>query len=197
MDEYDFLFKIILIGETGVGKSSIVTSYVDRHISDSHETTIGVDFRMKLVEMNGKTAKLQLWDTAGQEKFRAITRSYYRGAHAILVVIDVTNINSFNNINKWFTEIEENCQKKPAVFIIGNKTDLAFNREVMYSDVLEFAYKKEIPYKECSAKTSTFIDDMFLFIAEKTYENCKEQNTLYVNNGIKLDKKEKNSKCCN
>ncbi|VVU95738.1 Ras family [seawater metagenome] len=197
MDDYDFLFKIILIGETSVGKSSIVNSYLDKEISNSHETTIGVDFRMKMENLDSRIAKLQIWDTAGQEKFRAITRSYYRGAHAILIVFDITNRDSFLGLEKWFKEIDENATINPIIFLIGNKTDLDKRRQVSYIEALEFAQKKNISYKECSAKTANYVDEMFNFIANRTFENCKKYDTLRINNNIKLIQKKRFFKCCN
>jgi Ras-related protein Rab-1A len=100
-NEYDYLFKILLIGDSGVGKSSILTQFANKTFTDSYMSTIGVDFTIKTVDIDGKAVKLQIWDTAGQERFRTITSSYYRGAHGINLEYDITNVESFNNIKQW------------------------------------------------------------------------------------------------
>ena len=125
--EYDYLFKILLIGASNVGKSSIMTRYVDNIFSESYISTIGVDFKIKTLEVNNKIIKLQVWDTAGQERFRSITSSYYRGSSCIIVVFDLSDINSFiDAIEIWLDEIKKNNEKTGSnsmVYIVGNKLD--------------------------------------------------------------------------
>ena len=121
---YELLFKILLAGNTSVGKSSIFLRFVDNIWNDAFVPTIGVDFKIKTLNINYKNVKLQIWDTAGEERFRTIISSYYRGAHGILLIFDLTEIESFNNLNNWLAEIEKNANKNVVKVLIGNKCDL-------------------------------------------------------------------------
>ncbi|CAM0958698.1 unnamed protein product [Alopecurus aequalis] len=108
--EYDYLFKLLLIGDSSVGKSCLLLRFADDAYVDTYISTIGVDFKIRTVELDGKSVKLQIWDTAGQERFRTITSSYYRGAHGIIIVYDVTDMESFNNVKQWLSEIDRLLQ---------------------------------------------------------------------------------------
>jgi small GTP-binding protein len=198
MDDYDFLLKVILIGDTRVGKSSIVSMFVNKRMSDLHDTTIGVDFNMKKIELDSKIAKLQLWDTAGQEKFRSIIGSYYRCAHATIVVFDLTSIKSFENIENWFKEIDEKGPPITTKFLIGNKSDLVKDRKIDKEIANEIAERNDATYFECSAKNNNFIEEMFKIISEKTLEKCIENNidTIRKNNTVKINNNNKIFKCC-
>eukprot|EP00887_Chlorella_sp_A99_P006405 scaffold3.g6405.t1 len=157
--EYDFLFKLLLIGDSGVGKSCLLLRFADDTYTESYISTIGVDFKIRTVELDGKVIKLQIWDTAGQERFRTITSSYYRGAHGIIVVFDVTDQDSFNNVKQWLNEIDrrahgyanENVNK----LLVGNKVDLTSKRVVDSATAKAFADEIGIPYIETSAKNAT------------------------------------------
>eukprot|EP01113_Clastostelium_recurvatum_P000455 TRINITY_DN101_c0_g1_i2.p1 TRINITY_DN101_c0_g1~~TRINITY_DN101_c0_g1_i2.p1 ORF type:complete len:985 (+),score=334.30 TRINITY_DN101_c0_g1_i2:83-3037(+) len=165
--EYDYLFKILLIGDSGVGKSCALLRFADdSFFSESYISTIGVDFKVRTVELNGYTVKLQIWDTTGQERFRTITSSYYRGAHAILLVYDITDTVSFNNIKQWLQEIDryacENVNKR----LLGNKCDMVEKRTVLTETAQEFADHMGIPFMETSAKTGRNIQEAFLETAQ-------------------------------
>merc|ERR1712023_429870 len=123
MGDYDYLFKLLLIGDSGVGKSSLLLRFADDTYTQSYISTIGVDFKIRTVELEGKTIKLQIWDTAGQERFRTITSSYYRGAHGIIVVYDVTDIDSFNNVKQWLCEIDRYACENVNKLLVGNKCE--------------------------------------------------------------------------
>ncbi|KRH95132.1 GTPase Rab1/YPT1, small G protein superfamily [Pseudoloma neurophilia] len=174
MAEHHFLFKTILIGNSGVGKTSIITRYVDKIYTENFISTIGVDFKIKTIELDGNIVKLQIWDTAGQERFRAITTSYYRGSQCILIVFDVTDRESFNEIPSWIQEIKKKCVKNPLIVVLGNKIDDKDKLDVTEDEVKNFI-KKESFLKDClyrfiSAKENTNIDDIFITVVKKLME---------------------------
>ena len=131
--EYDYLFKLLLIGDSGVGKSCLLLRFADDTYTESYISTIGVDFKIRTIELDGKTIKLQIWDTAGQERFRTITSSYYRGAHGIIVVFDVTDQESFNNVKQWLHEIDRYACANVKKLLVGNKCDLTTKKQVEYN----------------------------------------------------------------
>lgn len=159
--EYDHLFKLLLIGDSGVGKSCLLLRFADDTYTESYISTIGVDFKIRNVEQDGKNIKLQIWDTAGQERFRTITSSYYRGAHGIIIVYDITDLDSFNNVKTWLTEIEKFASDNVNKLLVGNKCDLTAQRQVDTQVAKEFADSLGIPFLETSAKTSTNVEQAF------------------------------------
>jgi len=156
--EYDFLFKLLLIGDSGVGKSCLLLRFADDTYTESYISTIGVDFKIRTVELDGKTIKLQIWDTAGQERFRTITSSYYRGAHGIIVVYDVTDAESFNNVKQWLHEIDRYANENVNKLLVGNKSDLQNKRAVTFEQGKELADSLNIEFLETSAKNSTNVE---------------------------------------
>ena len=130
--DYDHLFKLVLIGDTGVGKSCLLLCFADDTYTESYISTIGVDFRIRTLEQDGTTVKLQTWDTSGQERSRTITSSYYRGAHGIIIVYDVTDKESFNNVKHWMQEIDRYAADGVNKLLVGNKCDLASKKVVSY-----------------------------------------------------------------
>jgi len=163
--EYDYLFKLLVIGDSGVGKSCLLLRFADDIYSETYISTIGVDFKIKTIDIGGKTVKLQIWDTAGQEKFRTITSTYYRGAHGIAIVYDVTDLTSFNHLNMWLQEIERSAKDSVSKIIIGNKSDMTSKRVVETSSGKEFADKLGIPFLETSAKNATNVEQAFITMA--------------------------------
>jgi len=173
--EYDHLFKLLIIGDSGVGKSCLLLRFSDDVFTDSFISTIGVDFKIKTITIDGQRVKLQIWDTAGQERFRTITSSYYRGAHGIIVVFDVTNQVSFNNITKWLQEIDTFAGSHVQKLLVGNKCDLVDDRKVPSESGEELAKKLQIPYVETSAKNSTNVDKAFAQMAADIKEKGRKE----------------------
>ena len=166
--EYDYLFKLLLIGDSGVGKSCLLLRFADDTYTESYISTIGVDFKIRTIELDGKTIKLQIWDTAGQERFRTISSTYYRGAHGIIIVYDVTNRDSFSNVTRWLTEIDKYARESVQKLLVGNKSDCAPGmRQVETSTGQEFANNLDISFVETSAKSGTFVDTAFLTMAHE------------------------------
>eukprot|EP01033_Poteriospumella_lacustris_P008633 gene8633-6218_t len=165
--EYDYLFKLLLIGDSGVGKSCLLLRFADDTYTESYISTIGVDFKIRTIELDGKTIKLQIWDTAGQERFRTITSSYYRGAHGIIVVYDVTDLESFNNVKQWLHEIDRYASDNVNKLLVGNKSDLTTKRAVSFDQAKEFADSLGIEFVETSAKNSTNVEKAFMMMASQ------------------------------
>ncbi|VDK67210.1 unnamed protein product [Onchocerca ochengi] len=165
--EYDYLFKLLLIGDSGVGKSCLLLRFADDTYTESYISTIGVDFKIRTIDLDGKTIKLQIWDTAGQERFRTITSSYYRGAHGIIVVYDITDQESFNNVKQWLQEIDRYACENVNKLLVGNKCDLTTRRAVEQNAAKEYADQLGIPFLETSAKSSTNVEQAFITMASE------------------------------
>uniref|UniRef100_A0A914BWX9 Ras-related protein Rab-35 n=1 Tax=Acrobeloides nanus TaxID=290746 RepID=A0A914BWX9_9BILA len=202
--DYDHLFKLLIIGDSGVGKSSLLLRFADNTFSPNYITTIGVDFKIRTINIDGQRIKLQIWDTAGQERFRTITSTYYRGTHGVIVVFDVTNGESFSNVKRWLHEIENNCDNVQKI-LVGNKVDDPERRVVVDSDAKRFAETIKINYFETSAKENLNVEAMFNCITKLVLDAKSRSPTTLPNNnnqgGVRLDgnsrrpDKKKNCKC--
>jgi Ras-related protein Rab-1A len=183
--DYDYIFKIVLIGDTCVGKSCILVRFSDDIFNDNYVTTIGVDFRFKTMIVKEKVAKIQIWDTAGEERYRSITTAYYRGAAAILICCDCTNIESFNNVNNWVEEIGKYTDKDTVdKIILMNKCDLEKERKVERSEIEKFEKKSGLKVLEVSAKTGEGIDKAFEYVISNLIDkNEKKDNNTMVLQG--------------
>jgi len=170
MDQYDHLFKILLVGDSGVGKSSLLLRFTDDMFQETFISTIGVDFKIRNVTINDKVVKLQIWDTAGQERFRTITSSYYRGAHGIIVVYDITDQVSFNNAKMWLNEIERYACGSVTKLLVGNKADMNPNRVVEAATAKTFAAQQGMLFSEASAKAGQGVDDAFMQLVKEIFD---------------------------
>lgn len=162
LTEYDLLFKVLLIGDSGVGKSSLLLRFADDMFTSTYISTIGVDFKIRTVEIDGKIVKLQLWDTAGQERFRTITTSYYRGAHGIIVAYDITDIESFRNVRFWLSETQMYAASEVVKLLVGTKSDLTEQRQVSLADAEAVADEVGIRVIETSSKEATNVNAAFM-----------------------------------
>mmetsp|Transcript_61522 Transcript_61522/g.168991 ORF Transcript_61522/g.168991 Transcript_61522/m.168991 type:complete len:210 (+) Transcript_61522:227-856(+) len=167
---YAYLFKYIIIGDTGVGKSCLLLQFTDKRFQPVHDLTIGVEFGARMVNIDNRQIKLQIWDTAGQESFRSITRSYYRGAAGALLVYDITRRDTFNHLTRWLEEAKQNSNPNMVIMLIGNKSDLHMRRAVSFKEGEQFAEEHGLIFLETSAKTAANVEQAFIKTAEKIYE---------------------------
>nr|2EQB_A Chain A, Ras-related protein SEC4 [Saccharomyces cerevisiae] len=163
------IMKILLIGDSGVGKSCLLVRFVEDKFNPSFITTIGIDFKIKTVDINGKKVKLQLWDTAGQERFRTITTAYYRGAMGIILVYDVTDERTFTNIKQWFKTVNEHANDEAQLLLVGNKSDME-TRVVTADQGEALAKELGIPFIESSAKNDDNVNEIFFTLAKLIQE---------------------------
>ena len=203
--DFDFNFKVLLLGNSGVGKSSLLLRFVDMTFNETFISTLGVDFKVKTMEIEDKNVKMQIWDTAGQERFRNIISSYFKGCHGILLLYDITNKESFKNLGYWLHEIEANANQKVLKILIGNKNDLEEERQISVKEGQDFADKKEMQFIETSVKMNNNINEAFYALGKKmieyyskqkptTIQDNNEKKTLVVKAGKDLNTKKG---CCN
>jgi Ras-related protein Rab-1A len=161
--QFDFFLipEVLIIGDSAVGKSCLLLQFSDQTFSETYVSTIGVDFKIRTLEVNGKQVKLQIWDTAGQERFQSITANYYHGSHAIAIVYDITNRQSFENLRRWVTDVDRLGNPQVCKIVIGNKADLEDKRAVRRDEGQAFADNLGVPFLEASAKTSFNVREMF------------------------------------
>lgn len=168
--DYDYLFKIVLIGDSGVGKSNLLSRFTTNEFNIESKSTIGVEFATRTIEVEGKKIKAQIWDTAGQERYRAITSAYYRGAVGALIVYDISKSSTYENCNHWLTELRENADDNVAVGLIGNKSDLAHLRAVPTDEAKNFALENQLLFTETSALNSDNVDQAFRELITAIYQ---------------------------
>ncbi len=159
---FNYLLKYIIIGDSAVGKSNILTRYVYEKFNEEFQSTIGVEFASKNAIVNNKIYRIQIWDTAGQESFRSITRAYYKNSVCAFIVYDITSRTSFENVKSWLDDIQKQCPKTTFLVLVGNKIDLENERQIMYEEGDSFAKENNMLYIETSAKTGQNIETLFL-----------------------------------
>tara|TARA_B100001029_G_C15047209_1_gene448029 strand:- start:1335 stop:1967 length:633 start_codon:yes stop_codon:yes gene_type:complete len=206
---FKYIFKLIIIGNNNVGKSSIIKSFNNDYFDQKYHSTIGIDFASKIIKLEDNTVvKLQIWDTAGTERFKSIVRNYYRGCIGGIIVFDVTNRQSFDNVIMWYNDLLMHTNKKAGeltILLVGNKNDLE-KRVISQSEASNLAYDLKIPYLETSAKLNENIDEIFYTVSDNIYEKIKNNEVFVEEHKIfnKFQIKESNSssrlknitKCC-
>ncbi|CAN6273250.1 unnamed protein product, partial [Urochloa humidicola] len=185
---YAYLFKYIIIGDTGVGKSCLLLQFTDKRFQPVHDLTIGVEFGARMITIDNKPIKLQIWDTAGQESFRSITRSYYRGAAGALLVYDITRRETFNHLASWLEDARQHANANMTVMLIGNKCDLSHRRAVSYEEGEQFAKEHGLVFMEASAKTAQNVEEAFIKTAGTIYKKIQDGifDVSNESNGIKV-----------
>lgn len=199
--DYDYVSKLLIIGDSGVGKSSLLNRYTDDGFTcDSSFPTIGVDFKVRTVQVDDAVVKLHIWDTAGQERFRTITRSYYRGASNIVIVYDVTNKKSFENLHMWLSDIAQYASFNANCLLVANKSDMVHQREVGYEQGQFFADLHGMSFVETSAKTAANVEQAFLSIARMAANDNRRSVTAdpstIILRGPRVTLKSTRPTCC-
>ena len=179
-EEYDYIFKVLLIGNSDVGKSSLILRYVDQIWNDVFVPTIGVDFKVKSLQIDNKRVKMQIWDTAGQERFRNVISSYFKGAHGILLIYDITARDSFKELENWLGEVERNATPQVLKILIGNKCDLEEQRQITVDEGEAFAARNGMKFIETSAKNNTNVNEAFEALAKIMVESSNKKNVIKV-----------------
>ena len=169
-DEYDFLFKLVLIGDLGVGKSNLLSRFTRNVINLESKSTNGVEFATRSIQVDGETIKAQIWDTAGQERYKAITSVYYRGAVAALLVYDIAKQLTYENVESWLREIRDHADANIVIMLVGNKSDLRQLRAVPTDEAKVFAEKNNLSFIETSAVDSTNVETAFHNILKEIYQ---------------------------
>ena len=187
--------KCIVIGSSGVGKTALTKRLVENTFSEHIQSTIGIEYEFTTIEVDGQQVKLNVWDTAGQEKFRSITRAYYREAVCVLIVFDLTDKETFNEVNTWVDDVRHKCDPKASIILVGNKSDLSENRQVSNSEATEYAKSMNLKYIETSAKTGDNVRTAFIQSAEDVCRKPVSANSstkhLQAN-----DKQKTSGSCC-
>ncbi len=197
-DSYDLLFKIVLVGDSGVGKSNLFSRFHKNEFSLESGTTLGVEFATKTMIIENATLKAQIWDTCGQEQFRALTKTYYKKAVGALVVYDITKKQTFDGIDKWYQDIKENAEEEVVLMLVGNKADLKHLREVETQQAAEVAKNKNMAFIETSALDSTNVETAFQMIVQQIYttfqktKNPSQYQTKQIGEGESIVLKDTN-----
>ena len=200
----DYKLKVVVVGDSGVGKTNLIKRFVTNTFSANSKATVGVEFISKSYRINDQVFKIEIWDTAGQERYKSLTAAYYKGAKGALIVYDTTQKTSFENIDKWMSEIKEKSSKDMKLMIIGNKIDLKDERQVETDEALAKAQILEAPIMETSALDATNVKEAFYDLLKEMYKEVKKKLDVVEsqaeggNEGIQLETNEENQKkgCC-
>ena len=166
IDNQDFVFKLVIVGDSGVGKSCLMHHFIYNRFKKDTTQTIGVDFSAKSIKLGSQEIKLQIWDTAGQEKFRSVARSYYRGAIGIVIVYDITKAESFQHVPQWLNDAKNSARNECSVCVVGNKSDLEDSRLISLNEGSKYCLENNLMHFECSAFTGQNVDEIFLSLSK-------------------------------
>ena len=204
-ENYDVLFKIVLIGDSFVGKTNIMSKYLKNEFHEDSKATVGVEFGAKKFDIEGKSVKAQIWDTAGQERYKAITTTYYKGAKGALIVYDITRKETFDSVDRWISELVNSGDKNMTMLLIGTKCDLDTQRQVTKEQGEEKAKAFRVAFLETSASSGENLDVAFEMIMKEVYSKCKNEldeedrmEEMQIGKEIDLTKEKKvdKKKCC-
>ena len=196
--EEEIVYKVLLLGDSSVGKTCFLLRYCDKSFQDVHLSTIGLDYRLKTITLkNNKNIKLQIWDTAGQDRFRAITKNYYKSANGVLLIYDISNLQTYENVKNWISQIREEANPNVIIYLVGNKIDLPKEKRVVnIEDGEKIAEEFEIKFKEASAKSGTNVNEIFEELVEKIDEKFSKLEAPKKKKGNQLYTGKKKKKCC-
>jgi len=175
-EDYDYLFKLVLIGDSGVGKSNLLSRFTRNEFNIDSKSTISVEFATRGVIIEGKTIKAQIWDTAGQERYRAITSAYYRGAVGALVLYDLSKHITYENVERWLRELRDHANQDIVIMLVGNKSDLRHLRTVPTEEALAYAERNQLSFIETSALDSTNVEKAFQMIISEIYKRASKDS---------------------
>ena len=203
-ENYEMMFKVVLVGDSFVGKTNIMSKYLKNEFHEDSKATVGVEFGSRQFNIEGHVVKAQIWDTAGQERYKAITSAYYKGAKGAFIVYDITRKESFDNVTKWAEQLKSTADKNLTIIIIGNKTDLEDQRQVKTEEGQNKANELESAFIETSAASGSNLDKAFEMMINEVYKKCHEEmlaeGDVEIEGGedINLAKKSENTKkaCC-
>jgi Ras-related protein Rab-11A len=203
-DNYEMMFKVVLVGDSFVGKTNIMSKYLKNEFHEDSKATVGVEFGSRQFNIEGHVVKAQIWDTAGQERYKAITSAYYKGAKGAFIVYDITRKESFDNVTKWAEQLKSSADKNLTIIIIGNKVDLEDQRQIKAEEGQNKANELESAFIETSASSGTNLDKAFEMMINEVYKKCHEEmlaeGDIEIEGGedINLAKKTENTKkaCC-
>ena len=207
-DNYEVMFKVVLVGDSSVGKTNIMSKYLKNEFHEDSKATVGVEFGSKQFTVEGHQVKAQIWDTAGQERYKAITSAYYKGAKGAFVVYDINRKQSFDSVDRWINDIKAAADKNLTIIIIGNKCDLEDQRQVKKEQGEEKAKSNEVAFMETSAFSGENLDKAFEKMVNEVFKKCHEEMTsdgeveaVWPSKDISLDKTKskdagKKKKCC-
>ena len=198
MADVDYIFKILIIGDSSVGKSNLLLRFSDNVFHDTFLPTIGVDFKIRNVTVGDKSIKLNIWDTAGQERFKTITAAYYKGAHGIILVYDITDRESFSNLGNWLNEVRKHAGPAVTRLLVGNKCDREDDRKVTRQEGLDFAQANGMQFMETSAKTRVNVDEAFFALSRQVFDALPPSEKGGPAEGAKLrtERKQEKGGCC-